>query len=68
FYLIIFTDLIICNILYYILGKTFTADEDIKSLLELFFAEKDKNFFERGIMKLPEKWQKIIKQNGQCIV
>ncbi|EZA49217.1 Histone-lysine N-methyltransferase SETMAR [Ooceraea biroi] len=49
-------------------GKTFTADEDMKSLLELFFAEKDKNFFERGIMKLPEKWQKIIKQNGQYIV
>ncbi|EZA48928.1 Histone-lysine N-methyltransferase SETMAR [Ooceraea biroi] len=49
-------------------GKTLTADEDIKSLLELFFAEKDKNFFERGIMKLPEKWQKIIKQNGQYIV
>ncbi|EZA54257.1 hypothetical protein X777_06191 [Ooceraea biroi] len=45
-----------------------TADEDMKSLLELFFAEKDKNFFERGIMKLPEKWQKIIKQNGQYIV
>ncbi|EZA61916.1 Histone-lysine N-methyltransferase SETMAR [Ooceraea biroi] len=49
-------------------GKTLTADEDIKSLLELFFAEKDKNFFERGIMKLPEKWQKIIKQNSQYIV
>ncbi|EZA47187.1 Histone-lysine N-methyltransferase SETMAR [Ooceraea biroi] len=49
-------------------GKTLTADEDIKSLLELFFAEKDKNLFERGIMKLPEKWQKIIKQNGQYIV
>ncbi|EZA47103.1 hypothetical protein X777_16564, partial [Ooceraea biroi] len=49
-------------------GKTFTADEDIKSSLELFFAEKNKNFFERGIVKLPEKWQKIIKQNGQYIV
>ncbi|EZA48514.1 hypothetical protein X777_13009 [Ooceraea biroi] len=31
-------------------------------------AEALEKFFERGIMKLPEKWQKIIKQNGQYIV
>ena len=28
-----------------------------------FFADKDKKFYERGIMKLPEKWQKVIEQN-----
>ena len=48
-------------------GKTFAADEDVKLFLELFFAEKDKNFFERRIMKLPERWQNIIEQNGQYI-
>lgn len=41
-------------------GKIFAADEDVKLFLELFFAEKNKNFFERRIMKLLEKWQKII--------
>lgn len=49
-------------------GKTFAADENVKSFLELFFAEKDKNFFERGIMKLPERWQKIIEENEQYIL
>ena len=32
----------------------FTTDEDVKSFLELFFIEKDKNSFEREIMKFPE--------------
>ncbi|KHJ78223.1 hypothetical protein OESDEN_22157 [Oesophagostomum dentatum] len=27
-------------------------------------AEKDQKFYERGITKLPERWQKIIEQNG----
>lgn len=40
-------------------GKTFTTDEDIKS----FFAEKHKNLFERGIIKLSKRWQKVIEQN-----
>lgn len=35
--------------------KIFTDNEDIKSSLKLFFVKKDKNFFEREIIKLPEK-------------
>ena len=49
-------------------GKTFNDDEAVKSHLVQFFADKDKKFYERGIMMLPERWQKVIKQNGRCIV
>ena len=43
----------------------FTADEDIESFLELLFVDKDKNLFERGIMKLPgtRSNEKIIERN-----
>ena len=30
--------------------------------------QKDKKFGEDGIMKLPEKWQKIVEHNGEYVV
>ena len=36
-------------------GKNFNSMEDCKRHLEQFFAQKDKKFWEDGIMKLPEK-------------
>ena len=42
--------------------------EDLKKYLEQFFAQKNKKFWEDGIMKLPEKWQKVVEQNGEYIV
>ena len=41
-------------------SKTFNDDEAVKSHLLQFFADKDQKFYERGIMKLPERWQKVI--------
>lgn len=41
-------------------SKTFTNDNNLKSLLVQFFANKDQKFYQHGIMKLPERWQKII--------
>ena len=49
-------------------GKTFNDDEAVKSHLVQFFANKDQKFYERGIMKLPERWQKAIEQNGKYII
>ena len=49
-------------------GKTFSSLEDCKRHLEQFFAQKDKKFWEDGIMKLPEKWQKVVEQKGEYIV
>ena len=40
----------------------------MKSHLVQFFADKDQEFYERGITKLPERWQKIIEQNGKYII
>ena len=48
-------------------GKNFNNDDDIKSYLIQFFANKNHKFYERGIMMLPERWQKVIDQNGQHI-
>ncbi|KAG9435552.1 Ammar1 transposase [Apis mellifera carnica] len=48
-------------------GKNFNNDDDIKSYLIQFFANKNQKFYEREIMMLPEKWQKVIDQNGQHI-
>ena len=36
-------------------GNNFNSLEDCKRHLEQFFAQKDKKFWEDGIMKLPEK-------------
>ena len=49
-------------------GKTFNDDEAVKSHLVQFFADKDQKFYERGISKLPERWQKVIEQNGKYII
>ncbi|GFU81597.1 histone-lysine N-methyltransferase SETMAR [Trichonephila clavipes] len=48
-------------------GKTFTSNEEVKNHLDKFFARKDQNFYERGVMLLPERWQKVKEQNGQYI-
>ena len=49
-------------------GKNFNSLEDCKRYLEQFFAQKDKKFCEDGIMKLPEKWRKVVEQNGEYVV
>ena len=49
-------------------GKNFNSLEDCKRHLEQFFAQKDKKFWEDGIMKLPEKWQKVVEQKDEYIV
>ena len=36
--------------------------------LEQFFAQREKKFWEDGIMKLPERWQKVKKQNGEYVI
>lgn len=48
-------------------GKTFMNDDDLNSFLVPFFADKDQTFYEHGIMKLRERWQKVIGQNGKYI-
>ena len=49
-------------------GKNFNSLEDCKRHLEQFFVQKDKKFWEDGIMKLPEKWQKVVEQKSEYVV
>ena len=49
-------------------GKTFNDDGAVKSHLVQFFADKDQKFYESGIMKLSERWQKVIEQNAKYII
>ena len=48
--------------------KTFDSNEAAKNDLIPFFPFKNETFYESEIMKLTERWQKVIKQNGQYII
>ena len=50
------------------MGKVSIPWKTIKRHLEQFFAQKDKKFWENGIIKLHEKCQKIVEQNGEYFV
>ncbi|GFU44786.1 histone-lysine N-methyltransferase SETMAR [Trichonephila clavipes] len=47
--------------------KKLGSREDYENRLLEFLANKDQDFYERGITKLPLKWQQIIQQNGACL-
>ncbi|KAF6130886.1 hypothetical protein HJG60_007843 [Phyllostomus discolor] len=49
-------------------GKNFNSLEDCKCHLEKFFAQRDKKFWEDGIMKLPERWQKVVERKGEYVI
>ena len=49
-------------------GKTFDSNEAVKNELIQFFASKNQTFYESGIIKLTERWQKVIEKNGQYII
>ena len=48
--------------------NNFNSLEDCKRHLKQFFAQKDKNFWEDRIMKLPKKWQKVVEQKDEYVV
>lgn len=49
-------------------GKKFTSKEDCENHLSQFFEQKPQKFYTDGIMKLTEKWQKVIDNNGQYVL
>ena len=48
-------------------GKSFDSNEAIKNEFIQFFASKNQTFYESGIMKLTERWQKVIEHNGTMV-
>ena len=49
-------------------GKNFNSLEDCKRHLNSSLLKKIKKFCEDGIVKLPEKWQKVVEQKGDYVV
>ena len=49
-------------------GKTFNWNKAVENDLIQFFASKNQTFYESEIMKLTERWQKVIEHNGQYII
>jgi len=49
-------------------GKSFNSLVEVKNYLEKFFAEKPERFWKDGIFKLPERWRKVVEQNGTYII
>ena len=49
-------------------GKIFDSNEAVKNELIQFFASKNQTLYESGIMKLTERWQKVIEPNGLLFV
>ena len=49
-------------------GKNFNSKNDIKMYLDQYFADKPEKFWEEGIMRLPERWRKVIEQKGSYII
>ena len=48
----------------YLAGEQLASREACQNRLSQFFVNRDKGFYERGIMKLPSKWQQVVEQNG----
>ena len=48
--------------------KTSKSNETVKNELIQFFASKNQTFYASGIMKLTERWLKVIEKNGHYII
>ncbi|GFV39865.1 histone-lysine N-methyltransferase SETMAR [Trichonephila clavipes] len=65
-------DLVPSDYHFFLALKNFLSDkklgsrEDCANRLLDTFANKCQDFYARGIMKLPLKWQQIMQQNGAC--
>lgn len=51
----------------YLREKKFNDETDIKIEIDTFFNQKSKDFYERGILSLPERWQQVIDTDGAYI-
>ena len=49
-------------------GKKLSDRDAAQTHLGKFFNNKQQKFYTDGIMKLPEKWQKVIDNNGQYVL
>ncbi|KOC60644.1 Histone-lysine N-methyltransferase SETMAR, partial [Habropoda laboriosa] len=50
------------------LRKNFKTFGDVKSAIDSFFSDKSQDFYKRGIMQLPQRWEKVIDNDGKYVV
>jgi hypothetical protein len=46
-------------------GTRFRNAEEVRKLVDEWISSKDDSFYRRGIQLLPEKWQKVVENDGQ---
>ena len=51
----------------YMRDKQFDDEEHLKTELSTFFSSRSPDFFSRGIMMLPSKWQQVVDTNGEYL-
>ena len=49
-------------------GKKFEDQEDVKSAISDYFESLDHEFFQRGILSLGERWNKVIENGGSYLI
>lgn len=49
-------------------GKKFALFHNLKNYVSLFFNERPTTFYDRGIRMLPERWRKIVENNGDYLI
>jgi hypothetical protein len=49
-------------------AKKFANENDLRTDLANFFSQKSREFYERGILFLSERWREVIYSNGAYIV
>jgi len=49
---------------HYLSEKKFDDENDLKTALTTFFDQKSLDFYERGILCLPDRWRQVIETDG----
>lgn len=52
----------------YLDGLSMDTLDEVKTVLEEFFESKPKKFYRRGIETLPERWEKIVQNEGKYFI
>ena len=52
----------------YLRQKKFNDENDLRMDLVKFFGQKSRDFYEHGILSLPERWRQVVDNNGAYIV
>ncbi|CAK9809343.1 Histone-lysine N-methyltransferase SETMAR [Anthophora plagiata] len=49
-------------------NRKFKSVNEVKNGLEEYFKNKPREFWKNGIMRLPERWQKVVEEKGSYII